>query len=306
MKVTEPVDVPAPLGPVTVAFFTGQWKRAGEHFDQASVIFRTHCTSLTFELDWSMIFALWSLQFRGELAELGRRWPVALREALERGDRHMVTLLNTFLMSTLRLAADDPDGADAQLRQALSQWTQRGFQSQHNEWFGASVQNRLYPGDGTGAWTVLTTEYAPPLFRSHRMRIQKIRIFFYERRARCALAAASGAAAPGRLLRWAERDARRLEREGMAWSKALALPIRAGVAAARGDRSRAATLFALAIEQLEAVDMNLYAAASRRRLGEVLMGDPGRAQLEIADSWMNGQGIRNPARMADVFAPVVG
>ena len=109
---------------------------------------------------------------------------------------------------------------------------------------------------------------------------------------------------PGPLLRSAERDARRLDREGMAWSKALAHPIRAGVAAARGDTSRAATLFAEAVTQLEAVDMNLYAAASRRRLGEILGGDEGRAQVERADSWMRQQGIQNPARMADVFAPV--
>ena len=110
---------------------------------------------------------------------------------------------------------------------------------------------------------------------------------------------------PARFCMLALRDARRLKREGMAWSRALSLPIRAGVAAARGDRSRAATLFALAVKQLEAVDMNLHAAASRRRLGEILGGDQGRAQLEQADSWMNQQGIRNPARMADVFAPVV-
>ena len=144
-----------------------------------------------------------------------------------------------------------------------------------------------------------------PWLRSHRMRMQKIRVFFYERRARCALAAAFGAADPGPLLHAAERDARRLDREGMAWSRALSLPIRAGVAAARGDRSRAATLFAEAVQQLEAVDMNLYAAASRRRLGEILGGDEGRAQVERADSWMSQQGIRNPARMADVFAPAV-
>jgi hypothetical protein len=51
--------------------------------------------------------------------------------------------------------------------------------------------------------------------------------------------------------------------------------------------------------------MNLYAAASRRRLGEILEGDIGRAQLEKADSWMIQQGIRSPASMADVFAPAV-
>ena len=137
------------------------------------------------------------------------------------------------------------------------------------------------------------------------MRVQKIKVFFYERRARCALAAAFGAAKAGPLLHAAERDARRLEREGMAWSKALSIPIRAGIASARGDRSRAATLFAEAVQGLEAVDMNLYAAASRRRLGQILGGEEGRAQLERADCWMNQQGIRNPARMADVFAPVV-
>ena len=114
-----------------------------------------------------------------------------------------------------------------------------------------------------------------------------------------------GAADPRPLLRSAERDARRLEREGMAWSTALALPIRAGVAAARGDASRAATLFADAATRLEAVDMNLYAAASRRRLGEILGGDEGRAHVEQADSWMRQQAIRNPARMAEVFAPAV-
>jgi eukaryotic-like serine/threonine-protein kinase len=137
------------------------------------------------------------------------------------------------------------------------------------------------------------------------MRVQKIKVFFYERQARCAPAAAFGAAKAGPLLHAAERDARRLEREGMGWSKALSIPIRAGVAAARGDRSRAATLFAEPVQAIEAVDMNLYAAASRRRLGQILGGDEGRAQLKGADCWMNQQGIRNPARMADVFAPVV-
>ena len=257
------------------------------------------------EVDWTILLSLWSLQFRGELAELGRRWPVVLKEALERGDRHMVTLLNTFLMSTLRLAADDPEGAENQLRQALGQWTQRGFHSQHNEWYGALVQIKLYRGDGEDAWRFFTEPYQPSLAQSHLTRIQRLRIFFYERRARCALAAASGATDPGPLLRSAERDARRLEREGMAWSRALACPIKAGVAAARGDPSRAANLFALAVTQLEAVDMHLYAAASRRRHGEVLGGDEGQLHVDRADTWMREQSIQNPARMADVFAAVV-
>ena len=140
------------------------------------VILRTRCTGATFEVDTSTLYSLWSLQFRGEVAELGRRWPAVLKEALERGDRHVVTNLNTFLMSTLRLAADDPEGAEAELRPALDHWSQQGFHLQHNEWFGAEVQIRLYRGDGVGAWTFLTTRYAPALVRSHLMRVQKTKV----------------------------------------------------------------------------------------------------------------------------------
>jgi eukaryotic-like serine/threonine-protein kinase len=289
------------------AYMCGKWKRGGELCDRAVDIFRTRCTgvTLTVEIDTPILLSLFTLQFRGEIAELGRRWPGVLKEARDRGDRHVVTILNTLLVSTLRLAADDPDGAEATSRLALGEWTRRGFQIQHNEWCCAEVQNKLYRGDGAGAWSFVTTQYAPMLARSHLTRHQKIRIFFFERRARAALAAASMVSDRGALLGAALRDARRLDREGMPWSMALAYPIKAGIAAARGEISRAATLFAQAVKELEAVDMNLYAAASRRRYGQIIGGDEGRAQVERADSWMRQQTIQNPARMADVFAPVV-
>ena len=199
------------------AYMSGQWKPAVELLDRARDIFRTRCTGVTFELDTMILFSLWCLQFRGELAELGRRWPVVLKEALERGDRHMVTNLSTFVMSTLRLAADDPELAEATLRQALGQWTQQGFHIQHNEWFGAEVQIRMYRGDYKDAWNFLTTRYVPSLARSHLTRIQRLRIFFYDRRARCALAAAMGAAdsRPALALRRARRAAAGPRGDGM-------------------------------------------------------------------------------------------
>jgi hypothetical protein len=286
-------------------YMVGHFKRACDLCDRAGVILRTQRAGGSWEVDTLNLFALWSLQYRGEIDELGRRWAVVLKEARERGNHYMLTVLNTGLMSTLRLAADDPEGAEARSQQAMSRWSQQGFHIHHNEWFGAEIQIRLYRRDWADAWRFLTTRYVPSLARTHFMRVQRIRIFMYERRARCAIAAAVDAAAPDPLLRAAERDARRLHREGMPWSRALSIPILAGVAAARGDMSRAADLFAAAATQLEAVDMNLYAAASRRRLGEILGGQEGRAQVERAESWMRQQTIQNPARMADVFAPVV-
>ena len=53
----------------------------------------------------------------------------------------------------------------------------------------------------------------------------------------------------------------------------------------------------------EAVDMGLFAAAARRRLGTLLGGDAGRALIAQADAWMAAQEVRNPARMAAGLAP---
>ena len=106
----------------------------------------------------------------------------------------MVTNLNTFLMATLRMAADDPEAAEATLRQALGQWTQRGFHIQHNEWFGAEVQIRMYRGDYKDAWNFLTTRYAPSLARSHlTLASRELRIFFPVDVPAVRLAAAMGA-----------------------------------------------------------------------------------------------------------------
>ena len=209
-------------------------------------------------------------------------------------------------MSTLRLAADDPEGAEADVAAGPgASGTRKDFTSSTTN--GSARRSR------SSSTAVMARA---PGISSRRSTSRR----WLDRTSRASrrsgssstsggLAALwprpSGPRDPGPLLRAAERDARRLHREGMAWSRALACPIRAGIAAARGDRSRAATLFAEAVTQLEAVDMNLYAAASRRRLGEILGGDEGRAQVERADSWMRQQTIQNPARMADVFAPVV-
>ena len=89
----------------------------------------------------------------------------------------------------------------------------------------------------------------------------------------------------------------------MSWSDALAQLLSAGVAGARGNSEGAAKLLAEAAARFEAVDMPLYAAAARRRLGQLLGGDEGGSLVAKADSWMRGQNIKNPARMGAIFAP---
>jgi len=83
----------------------------------------------------------------------------------------------------------------------------------------------------------------------------------------------------------------------------MARLVRAGVAGVRGEGPRAAARLAEAAAAFDAVNMPLYAASARRRLGEILGGDEGAAMVADADSLMTGRGVRKPARLAAMYAP---
>jgi hypothetical protein len=130
-----------------------------------------------------------------------------------------------------------------------------------------------------------------------------IRIDLLHFSGRSAVAAAAVSDDPRALLRAAEGYARRLDRQRTGWASAMALLIRAGTAAVRGDSAAAVVLLTKAVSAYDAVDMGLYAASARRQLGKVVGGDEGRAMIAQADMWMANQDIRDPARMAASIAP---
>jgi hypothetical protein len=57
------------------------------------------------------------------------------------------------------------------------------------------------------------------------------------------------------------------------------------------------------VAAFDGLGTRLYADAARRRLGELLGGEQGRALVAQANSWMTGQNIHNPARMTAMLAP---
>ena len=213
--------------------------------------------------------------------------------------------LSSYLMSIVRLAADDPDTADRELRQTMSQWSREGYHVQHNDALWAAVQIELYRGDGAAAWGLIDRSW-PALRRSLLLRVQFIRTSMHFLRARAALAAAvavrrSRPAEARSLLAVAHRDARRLDRERMPCPTAYARLIRGALAAVGGDPSRAVPRLTEAVACFEAVDMRLCAAAARRRLGEFLGGTRGREEIDRADRWMSDQKIKNPASLVSMI-----
>ena len=97
--------------------------------------------------------------------------------------------LSSYIMSIVRLAADDPDMAERELRQTMSQWSREGYHVQHNDALWAAVQIELYRGNGMAAWGLIDRSW-PALRRSLLLRVQFIRTSMHFLRARAALAAA--------------------------------------------------------------------------------------------------------------------
>ena len=124
-------------------------------------------------------------------------------------------------------------------------------------------------------------------------------------RSRCALAAAAaGAGDRAALLKLAERQARSVEREQIPAAKPLcAAGARGGAACSAAIPTAAVPHLEAAIQGFDAAAMALHAAVARRRLGELLGGSGGQELVAGADSWMAGEGIRNPARWAAMVAP---
>jgi plasmid stability protein len=140
------------------------------------------------------------------------------------------------------------------------------------------------------------------LENSMLLRTQVLRIEATYLRARAVLATALTGDNRDKLS-FAETLARKIERENMPWAKPFVAVVRAAVAHQRGQHTEATTLLAAAGDGFERGDMRLYAAASRRRLGELLPDDRGGQLIAEADAWMTVQRIKNPERMARMLVP---
>jgi len=284
------------------AYLIGNWKESAELCERAAEVLRDQCTGATWEMTVANRFMLASLMYLGELTEVARRVPPLLTAALEQGNLIAATDLRTRL-NPIWLAADDPYRSRNEVIAAMMAWPRAGFHLQHYSSLVALAQIELYTGDTEVAWKHIDTQ-TRALEKSMLLRTQGIRIDALHVRARLALASATGHEPErARRLRIAERAADRIAKEHMAWSNPLASLTRAGIAWQRGDRETSAALTREALTGLEATETGLYAAAARRRLGELLGGDEGSELIKQADEWMGRQQIRNPPAFTRLMAP---
>jgi hypothetical protein len=285
-------------------YYQGRWESARGLAERAEQML-LECGRVPWELSAAHLYQANACYQLGDIRELARRSRLFLARARERGNLFASYSMRSGFSNLLWLAEDDVAGAERALEEAVQEWHQEEFGVPHYLTMLARSHIHLYLGRPDLAWEVVTREW-PGLASSVLLRIQLIRINVGDLRARCALASAADTADRAPFVAVAERDVRRLEREGLPWSDALALLRRAGLSAVRGNRADVLLLLQRAVAAFEEAKMALQAHVTRRRLGEILRGDEGRSLVEMADKWMGGHGIRNAAGFTEVFAPGFG
>ncbi len=293
------------LNEAVAEFLWGDYPASLASIAEAEAILKDQCTGVAWELDTAYIFWVFNHTWTGDWAAMSRRLPGLIDEVEERGDKYAAAYMRLRSLHLIHLAADNVPTAREQERQGIEGWSSQGFQTQHFSDLAARQEIDLYDDQAGAAWDRITAIW-PAFRRSLLTRVQTVWIQFLDLRARSAVALAAALSDRSRvasLLASAERDARLLERERIPWATALARLVRATVAATRGDRIRAASLAGEADALLAASAMRLCAAAARRRRGEALGGDEGRAVIAAVDAWMAGNTIRNPIRVTAMLAP---
>jgi hypothetical protein len=278
-------------------YLEGRWRSGCDLCDGSIEMFRDTCSGVAWEIDAAHTFALWSLICLGEVGEIRRRRERLAREAHSRGDLFLLTNLNTFLLAYDRAGADQASEGCREIQQTMEGWSRENFDVQHhNRVLGESLLS-LYLENGVAAWRCAHDQWSR-YRESMLIHIQQVRIDVSQTRGRGAVAAAAQARDPRPFLKDAARMARALRRERMLYPLAFAQLIQAGIAAVQNREHEAMQRLEQAAASFQALNMNLFSAACRHRLGHLLGGDQGKQLKHESEIWMQEHGVVNPGRMA--------
>jgi tRNA A-37 threonylcarbamoyl transferase component Bud32/tetratricopeptide (TPR) repeat protein len=294
--------------------FTGEFASAASRLREAELTFREQTTASTWEINHVRFLLLLALRNMGLYAETGRRIDEYLRDADSRGDRWVKVMMTRSFVSVW-LARDQPVRAREALERAPGP-PRRGPFVEIQEWSALRAQAEIDLYEGVGARTrARIRSELEAIGRSLLVRAQIIRTEYDWCTGRLAVAeavaegGAGGTKASARALAEAARCARSLERQGVTYGRGWARLLRAAIVLQRGGteaRDEAAEHLREAVVACEEASLALCAAVARRRLGELIGGAEGAAQVAAADARMGREGIVDCVRMSRLVAPGFG
>jgi len=273
-----------------IAFMAGDFA-ASYRFNEAAVrILREDCTNVLWQVGGVEIQVAWAQFYRGKLADFSRRIDAGVELARVRGNCFDAANFGSGIAALAWAVADRTARGRVAVAQATAAWTPRGFHLQHYYSVLALASFDLYDGDARTAYERIAATW-PELRRSHLMICQSVAIEAYHLRGRAAIAVGNEAGIAESLRGLAAH-------EGLPWVRALRALVQAGASRDRDD----AVVWLSTAEQLSThADLGAFAAAARRRRGELtrdewLVGD--------AERVLRGEGVRSPARFVRMLVPL--
>lgn len=306
-------DQPEPRAIVTLArgmatHLTAQFRRAARLLRDAELTYCHRIAGNTAELTTIRVFLVGALRELGAFRECQERAGGYILDAVRRSDLYVESSLRR-LCSLLHLVSDQPGEAHDSLAHASWQPPGGGYHLQHWQDLQARAELALYEGEVVARYPELSAGFAR-LERSLLFRFQFMRAVALSVRGRVLMAMAAATckrepSASKRYAREAARIARRIERDrdDVRYAEAWALVLRASIAALQGDVDSAVRALTRAAELADKAEVLPWAAAARWRKGMLIGGDEGRALVAEADAWMADEGVQEPGRLVEVFAP---
>jgi hypothetical protein len=230
--------------------------------------------------------------------------PLYLRDAEERGDVYAQRCLRAWRGNTSWLIADRPDEARANL---LAGSIPRGPddppQLSHYYEMLSHTHIDLYTGDALAAHQRVEAGWRD-LRRSLLLRIQTVAIEGWFLRGRAALAAWGAGGGDGKALaRLVQLSTKKIDAQDMPYGAPLAELLRATRDHLSDRPEKALVHLRAAAEHFDAVAMKLYAAVTRKRMGQLLGGDEGAALIRAADELLCAEAVVSPERLTAMLTP---
>lgn len=287
-------------------FWRAEWAASARHLtDGARVVAEIPGTS--FEVIVAQTVGLLAHYLAGDIDEM-LRGVAALRVRVQAGADPFVRFRTIDVFHLEALVLDRPGrGRDDIAEMLEDRGEEQGAGGPFLVWLllQAQVRIALYEGKGAEAYRLMA-ERGPELEKSLLLRPPLSVIVYNHLLGLAALAATrEGAMQASEAQAILKRVGRALGAVDMRFAEAVHALIEAGLASVSGETSRTVEALDRAIAGFDHVGMALFAAAARRRRGELTGGDEGRALVGGADTWMRSHSIRDPERMARICAPRV-
>ncbi len=274
-----------------VAYFTGEVIEAAGHLQDAVALFR-RVPGNSWENATARLFQLFAMRFIGDYGALRAKYEEYVTDAALRGDRYLESTMRRACVC-MWLAGDDADGAVRELDRATWEPPADRFHVQHFHELIAWSEIALYTGT-LDPRTQLDQQFAK-LRDSMLLRIESIRVQNDYLRGRLAIA--------GHLpRREVALSMRRLARRNNKLANAWALVLEAGDVG-DSDPKAASSLYQRAAAAAEHAGMRATIAATQLRLA-MLRDDA--AMKSTAEASLTALGVRNPAKICAVLAPMRG